>query len=326
MPKLTLLTMFLTILATGCATQPPCVEQQVSAQAGTSQLSDEAPFRGSGNPYEPGPLTVRTIALDACENAAPVPLQIHAPAESGVYSVVVFQHGFMATNIMYSEVLRHLAGHGFVVVAPQLYEPGIGPLFGVPTADDDAVVAASVLDWVSAHLADVVGVGVRTDLLGLAGHSRGGKVAWLVLNADSSRAKAVVGLDPVDGTGGPFVKQSYALQGTVPFAIPSLLIGTGLGGDWAPVGENHVKFYEAAQSPSWHVVAPDYGHADMLDDEWVASFRNLGASGDDPAKMRQLTAGLLVAFFRASLQGDATAYAYLTDTSAAPARIEAESK
>ena len=325
MPKL-ILTSLLTILAAGCATQAPCVEEQISAQAAASEVAREAPFRDNGNPYQPGPLTVRTIALDACENAAPVSLQIHVPQETGVYCTVVFLHGFMATNIMYSEVLRHLAGHGFVVVAPQLYQPGIGPLFGVPTAADDAVVAASVLDWVSAHLADVVGVGVRSDLLGLAGHSRGGKVAWLVLNADSSRAKAVVGLDPVDGTGGPFVKQGLAIQGTVPFAIPSLLIGTGLGGDWAPPGENHVKFYEAAQSPSWHVVALDYGHADMLDDEWVTSFRNLGASGDDPARMRQLTGGLLVAFFRAGLQGDATAYSYLTDPSAAPARIEVESK
>jgi chlorophyllase len=315
-----------TLLLVGCGNNTPCVEQEAVIQGGALPATPETPYRQGGNPYEPGPLTVRTVTLDRCQNGAPVPLLIHIPEQSGTYAVVVFQHGFMSRNAMYGEILRHIAGHGFVVVAPQMYEPGLGPLFGNPTAAEEADRAAQVLDWVSVHLAENAGVGVRPDLLGLAGHSRGGKVAWLVLSVDPTRAKAVAGVDPVDGTGGPVGNQARVVQGTFPFSIPALVIGTGLGGACAPEGDNHVQFYGACRSPAWHVVAFDYGHGDVLDDEWAAASAMVCASGSDLANMRRLTAGLLVAFFRGSLQGDEQAYHFLTDTGAAPSRIGVEAK
>ncbi|MEL6179402.1 MAG: hypothetical protein AAFS10_10635 [Myxococcota bacterium] len=42
--------------------------------------------------------------------------------------------------------------------------------------------------------------------------------------------------------------------------------------------------------------------------------------------MRTLTAGVLTAFFRASLQGDTTAYDLLTDDDAAPTPIATQSR
>jgi len=313
-------------LLSGCGGHGPCVEQQTATQSGAQQTLQTAPYRGTGDPYEPGPLTVRTVAIDRCQNGAPVPLLIHTPAQAGTYAVVVFQHGFMSRNTMYGEVLSHLASHGFVLVVPQMYEPGLGPLLGHPTAAEESSWVTQVIEWVHVHLAENTGVDVRTDLLGLAGHSRGGKVAWLVLTADPTKAKAVAGIDPVDGTGGPLGNQARVVQGRFPFAIPSLVIGTGLGGACAPAGDNHIQFYTACQSPAWHVVAPEYGHGDMLDEEWAAASAMVCASGADPAKMRRLTAGLLVAFFRGSLQGDEQAYRFLTDASNAPSPIEIEAK
>lgn len=313
-------------LLAGCGSSTPCVEQDAATQSAAPQIPDEAPHRGVANPYEPGPLTVRTVTLDRCQNGAPVPLLIHTPDEPGTYAVVVFQHGFMSRNSMYGEVLRHVASHGFVVVAAQMYEPGLGPLLGNPSAAEEARRAVQVLDWVSVRLAENVGVSVRADLLGLAGHSRGGKVAWLVLTADPTRAKAVAGVDPVDGTGGPAGNQARVVQGAFSFAIPSLVIGTGLGGTCAPAGDNHVQFYGACQSPAWHVTVLDYGHGDMLDEEWAGASAMICASGSNPTNMRRLTAGLLVAFFRGSLQGDEQAYRFLTDTSAAPSTIEVEAR
>jgi len=64
----------------------------------------------------------------------------------------------------------------------------------------------------------------------------------------------------------------------------------------------------------------------MLDEATGLAASSLCPGGSDRAGMRRLTAGLLVAFFRASLQGDATAYAYLTDTAGAPLPIEVEAK
>src|SRR5512140_1171060 len=111
-----------TWLLAGCGSNTPCVEQNAATQSAASQAPDEAPYRGVANPYELGPLTVRTVSLDRCQNGAPVPLLIHTPDQPGTYAVVVFQHGFMSRNSMYGDVLRHLASHGFVVVAPQMYE------------------------------------------------------------------------------------------------------------------------------------------------------------------------------------------------------------
>jgi len=58
-----------------------------------------------------------------------------------------------------------------------------------------------------------------------------------------------------------------------------------------------------------------------LDDSLPIPRPSLG----EPA-VRRVTAGLLVAFFRASLQNDPAAYAYLEDTARAPLAMEVESK
>jgi chlorophyllase len=311
--------------ASGCLDPTICPGSQ--GPAATPALAESAePYVGQGDPYLPGPLTVRTLDIARCEHGTPLPLLIHAPETPDRYPLVVFQHGFVTRNEAYSDVLRRLAAHGFVVVAPQMYEPGLAALLGNPTAADEALAAGRVLDWLPGGLPLVLGYTPATDRVGLAGHSRGGKVAWLVLTADPSRALAVVGIDPVDGTGGPFGNQARVVQGPFEFSLPALVIGSGLGGRCAPAGDNHEQFYAASASPAWHIVVPGQGHADMLDEEAAPVVANVCLSGPDRARMRTLTAGLLVAFFRASLQGDETAYAYLTDAGAAPLPIEVEAK
>jgi len=234
----------------------------------------------------------------------------------------------MACNAAYSEILRHLAGHGFVVVAPQMYEPGISPLFGHPTSAMEADWAAVLLDWLPDNLDVITGVHACTDRLGLAGHSRGGKAAWLVLSADPSRAQAVAGVDPVDGNGSVFGPLNRLLVGEFAFPFPTLIIGAGHGGACAPEGDNHVQFYAASAPPAWHVVIPDSGHVDMLDQNVVnlVSVTRVCKVGTNPAGVRQLTGGLLTAFFRGCLQGDANALVYLTDTSAMPLEAIVETK
>jgi hypothetical protein len=64
----------------------------------------------------------------------------------------------------------------------------------------------------------------------------------------------------------------------------------------------------------------------MLDEVVALAACTLCPSGPDRAGVRRLTAGLLVAFFRASFQGDATAYVELADTAGSPLAIEVEVK
>ncbi len=297
-----------------------------SADAGTPSPGSEL-YTGTGDPYLPGRLPVRTISLARCEQATPLPVQIHAPEQGAGYPVVVLQHAFMTRNAWYADLARHVASHGFVLVVPQMYEPGLGPLLGNPTADDEAAKLMELLDWLPDHLGNVTGIAVRWDRLGLAGHSRGGKVVWLVLNTDPARAMAVAGIDPVDGTGGPFGNQARVVQGPFAYSLPTLILGTELGGACAPAGDNHEQFYAAARSPAWHLFVPEQGHLDMLDDnpetEFVRSFCQAGRTLDG---MRRLVAGVLVAFFRGTLQGDASALDLRAEPSAAPIPFRAEAK
>jgi chlorophyllase len=303
----------------------PCPEE--ITQATTSPIESEPVFRDSTDPYALGALAVETISVKRCQEAAPAAMLIHTPAEVGTYPVVVFQHGFLAYNSEYNEILTRLASHGFIVVAPQMYEPGLGALTGHPSAAQEADLAGRVLDWLPAHLASFVGYAARTDLIGLAGHSRGGRVAWLVLLSDPSRAKAVAGVDPVDGDRSPFGDPTRIIRGPFNFSFPSLIIGAALSGDCAPAGANHEQFYAASASPAWHVVATDYGHTDMLDEDEANVASEFCRSGrPDRENMRRLVAGLLTAFFRGALQDDPDAFSVLTAADAAPARITTESK
>lgn len=272
------------------------------------------------------PLAMRVHAPIHAPIHAPNHAPNHLPESGGEFPVVVFQHGFMARNVYYDGILRHLASHGFVVVAPQMYELGIAPLLGRPPAAVEAELSALVLGWIPGHLGEVAGVSVSSQRIGLAGHSRGGKVAWLVAATDPARIGAIAGADAVDGEGGPWGNQRRVVQGPFPFSIPALVIGAELGGLCAPRADNHERFYEASHPPAWQVFAPGQGHGDMLDEPYASVSTEFCASRADRAGMRRLTAGLLVALFRGALQGDVSAYQFLSSEGGAPIAIIVNSR
>jgi chlorophyllase len=309
--------------STGCSGTNPCPSTDTATQIAQAQ-SDAPIYVGRGDPYASGGLDIVTVDVATCEHQAPVPLRLFVPQDQ--YPVVLFLHGFMTRNSAYDEVLRHVASHGFLVVAPQMYEPGIAPLLGNPTAAAEAELAGKVAHWIPQQLRNAIGFEPRTDRIGIAGHSRGGKVAWLLVAADPQRFLAIAGVDPVDGTGGPWGNQARVVQGAFASEIPALVFGTELGGSCAPAGDNHVQFHAASQSPAWHVIAVNHGHADMLDEPDAKAASALCASGPDRAGMRRLTAGLLTGFFRAALQADATSYQYLSEQASTPIPILAEQK
>jgi chlorophyllase len=314
----------------GCVQDGPCPGAVLAASPTTAPAPVAGgTFVSTTDSYSRGVLSTRTIQLAKCEHDAPAALLIHAPQAAGVYPAVVFQHGFQSRNDHYDQILQQLASHGFVVVAPQMYEPGLGAFTGNPSAEQEAETSLALIRWLDESLSRITGVTADTGRLGIAGHSRGGKVSWLALRSAPLRFAAIAGVDPVDGTGGPPGRagpQARVTAEPLVYSAPSLIIGCGRSGRCAPDGDNHVQFYAASPAPAWHVVAPDYGHGDMLDED-VAQLAGL-ICRTNPARepMRRLTAGLLVAFFRASLQGDTASYAVLTDPLGAPAAIDVENK
>ncbi|KAL3507833.1 hypothetical protein ACH5RR_033215 [Cinchona calisaya] len=48
------------------------------------------------------------------------PLLIVTPSEVGEFPVLLFIHGYLLSNSFYSQLLQHVASHGFIVIAPQV--------------------------------------------------------------------------------------------------------------------------------------------------------------------------------------------------------------
>ncbi|KAL8206362.1 hypothetical protein R6Q57_009913 [Mikania cordata] len=254
------------------------------------------------------------------ETLTPKPLLIFTPVEAGKFPVLVLLHGYLLHNSFYSQLSHQIASHGFIIVVPQLYS-----VTG-PDATKEIFCVAEITNWLVEGLQRFLPSQVNADLtkLGLAGHSRGGKVAFaLALNMLQTELKlkfsALIGIDPVDGMDKgkqtppkvlTYVPHSFDLE------MPVMVIGSGLGEvrknplfpACAPKGVNHEDFYNECCKPACYFVVKDYGHLDMLDDE-TKGIRGkatycLCKNGKCREPMRRFVGGVVVAFLKGYLEGD----------------------
>lgn len=295
--------------------------------------------------FKPGrfPVQILTIShMTTCGSttpAAPKPLLLALPAQPGEYPVLLFFHGYLFLNSFYSQLLQHIASHGYIAIAPQMYR--------VTGADATPEIAdaAAICDWLPEGLSSYLPGETRPDFqnVAMAGHSRGGKVAFgLALGRTSQTTKlnfsALVGLDPVDGMARGCQTQprilTYKPQ-SFDFIIPSLVIGSGLGPlkrnpffpPCAPEGVSHREFFNECRAPAYHFVPSDYGHVDFLDDEtggirgkWTYCLCKNGVSREP---MRRFCGGIMVAFLNAYLRNDSAAFNdLLIHPSHAPVKLE----
>ncbi|KAK1313140.1 Chlorophyllase-1 [Acorus calamus] len=264
-----------------------------------------------------GELKVDFISsVDAWHSSRPPkPLFIAAPMAGGEYPVVLFFHGFEILNVDYKQLFGHIASHGFIVVAPQLY---ITPLESAEMEIRDAV---KVADWISSGLKSLLPTGVNPNLhkIALAGHSRGGHTAFsIALGRDTKPSinfSALIGVDPVAGTSKSSQIKPEILdfkRGSFELDMPVMVIGSGLGEErmglllppCAPKGVNHAEFYNECRPKCCYFVVKDYGHTDMLDDDALKLTKCVCKSGKTREPMRRSVGGLAVAFLRAYLEGE----------------------
>ncbi|XP_024018785.1 chlorophyllase-2, chloroplastic [Morus notabilis] len=276
----------------------------------------------NSNVYESGKYSTVIQKVEA-ETRIPVPppkpLLIAMPSEGGEFPLLVFSHGYLLYNSFYSQLLQHVASHGFIVIAPQLYT------VAGPDSSDEIKSTAQVTNWLSKGLQYLLPQQVKPNLskVALAGHSRGGKTSFaLALSKETIttlKFSALIGIDPVDGmdkgkqTPPPvltYVPHSFDL------GMPVMVVGSGLGEvkrnplfpPCAPKGVNHEDFFKECREPACYFVVKDYGHVDMLDDE-TKGIRGkttycLCKNGKTREPMRKFVGGVVIAFMKAYLEGD----------------------
>jgi chlorophyllase len=69
--------------------------------------------------YETVLRTVETGTESNLPVPPPQPLLIAMPSEAGEFPLLVFVHGYLLSNSFYSQLIQHIASHGFIVIAPK---------------------------------------------------------------------------------------------------------------------------------------------------------------------------------------------------------------
>lgn len=270
--------------------------------------------------YSAGPFSVQQILLAEGEAGNPKEIRLFVPEASGRYPLLQFQHGFISDVDTYTDLLSQLASHGFVIAAPQMYvgDPSTAPSVSAETAD-----AVAALAWVKQNVNEILGARVSSPLsvraqttdTGLLGHSRGGQVAWRMLfdHGPPYVARAIAGVDPVDGDAPPFPPGETGEMVTdddpngFQFPFSSLILGMGMGAEGAPgfecapANRNYTFFYEASAAPRYELVATGFGHSDMLNGEEPDAVCPGDTSGSR-GELRRAVAGQLAAYFSIELK------------------------
>ncbi|XP_057842284.2 chlorophyllase-2 [Cryptomeria japonica] len=262
--------------------------------------------------FKLGPLPTQTLTIS---QGSAKPLMLVVPSVQGDYPVLLFLHGYLLVNSFYTQLLQHIASHGYITIAPQMYTVAGANASG---EIDDAV---AITEWLRAELSEHLPENVQPDFkkVAIAGHSRGGKVAFGVALGRSTIPPslpfaALLGIDPVDGTVPLILTQK---DHSLSVNIPTLVIGSGLGPvkrnplfpPCAPAGMNHVEFFRECCTPAYHFVAVEYGHMDFLDDK-TGGVRGTTSycmckNGTEREPMRRFGGGIIVAFLNAWLKKEA---------------------
>ncbi|KAI3461088.1 hypothetical protein Pfo_017751 [Paulownia fortunei] len=287
----------------------------------------------SSDVFETGKYEVTTITVKTSHSSRPPgELFIVAPVTKGTYPVLLFCHGFMLANTWYTNLLQHIASHGYIVVAPKFY--GL-ICISIP---EEVRKAAQVTEWLSTGLPLVLPEKVNRDIenLALSGHSRGGKTAFaLALGKTDKKSHKNKASESVAGTA-PSNRPPPKILEYIPrcfdMSIPVLVIGSGYGNKplgllppFAPDGVNHSEFFNESKPPACYFLAKDYGHCDMLDDRIANCMSYICKSGTGSKElMRKSVGGIVVAFLKSYLGGEEVEdlNAIVNDPSIAPITLD----
>lgn len=275
---------------------------------------------GGGDPDADGPFA--TAEKDATATVASTGdmVAVHAvyPTSAGPFPVIVIGHGFQLAPSLYYSYAKRLATFGYIAMTVD-FPTGF---FG----NDNPKEAKDMLGGVAWAKADAtLGPKVDENVVGMTGHSLGGKIALLAATMDS-HVKAAFVLDPVDG-GGPSGCTAPACV-TVANLMTGLQIPTGFLGETtdasggfqpcAPGESNFTTFYAKTNTPSLEVTALGANHMSFVDDLAACGVKCTfcNAATATNADVTQMARAFMTAFFERHLRGKTAFDAYLTGAQA----------
>lgn len=290
------------------------------------------PYPVGATTYNSGSISIDTIFYDddgpdfIRREPQPISGYVRYPATAsgtgaaiaaGSFPVFLFAHGRLLPADGYSDLLDHLASHGYIAVSVAM-EPALG---SIPMWDN----AATLLYEHIAVLTDparqpaLLRGHVDANRIVVGGHSRGGDAALRTgflgeLQQRTPRPRAVFAIAPTDGSHrlyppwphGPstLAMPYFALQGTADndigrgLAHPIGISGTGMA----------FRAFERTTGTSSLVVAKELDHNDfnhgIFQDEWDR--RNLATTvaRHSPEEHRRVLAGYARAFLAWHIEGD----------------------
>ncbi len=261
-------------------------------------------------------------ALPGCPSHT-LPVALDAAAVAGTFPLVLISHCHACTRLSNATTAIRLASHGFVVVSVEHLGDTLWEDLAGTQADLDAEELEARTADVRAALDQVAAGGTPVSALadlghvGVLGHSFGAVTAGRVAQLDSRVSAAAALCAPMENPLTPGVMIAT-------LNVPLMFLVAEQDNSITELGNNLIRTnYAAATVAAYKIEVPDAGHWSVSDLDGLAPTFMPGCGAAtrqtdglpftylDPSVGRNIAAAYSVAFFKATLQGDAGAQSYL---------------
>lgn len=218
------------------------------------------------------------------------------------YPLLIFYNGFQLRASFYSRIAKRAASWGYVVMQYNL------KLFSMPSARVETQAYAPMVEWVKAEASNkqspLYGL-VDTSRVVVAGHSRGGKLAALILGGNKD-VKAGWLVDPIDASQyAPISKDNPSGAEAIRKSGKAVgVTGAGVKSSCNPPDGNYTSFYGDGAVDSWLEFIPKASHATFSDAGAVLNAAQdvlCGRGGISRATAADITATPMLAWFYKAL-------------------------